>query len=95
MDIDNGKVVVKFWATWCGPCKSYAPNFTEAVRDFKVVKAVEIDVDQNTELAQRFGIRGIPTTLFLEDGIVVGSLVGGQTTDEVKKKAKESFGDDL
>ena len=70
-------VLVDFWATWCGPCKMIAPILDE-IADEKVgtAKVVKVDVDQNTAISSRYGIRAIPTLLFFKGGEVRDQVVG-------------------
>ncbi len=70
-------VLVDFWAEWCGPCRMVAPILKELSEDYadKIVVA-KLDVDNNPETASRFGIRNIPTILFIKGGEVVDKQVG-------------------
>jgi thioredoxin 1 len=70
-------VVVDFWAQWCGPCKMLSPVLDEiATEQAGRVKIAKVDVDQNTELAARFGIQSIPTLLFFSGGELRKQTVG-------------------
>jgi thioredoxin 1 len=70
-------VVVDFYATWCGPCRSLAPIVDEVAGQFAgKVKFVKVNIDEAPALARRFGIRGVPTLLFLRNGEVVDSQIG-------------------
>jgi len=70
-------VLVDFWATWCGPFKMIAPIIDEIANEKgSAVKVGKVDVDQNQALAARFGIRAIPTLLFIKNGEVKDQVVG-------------------
>lgn len=65
-------VVVDFYATWCAPCKQYSPRFTQAAREARrrwpdaPVAFVKVDIDRSPELARRYGVQSVPTTVVLE-----------------------------
>jgi thioredoxin 1 len=71
-----GKVLVDFWAEWCGPCRMVGPVLEEMEGDYPDVTFVKLDVDQATEIAQRFGVMNIPTILAFEGGEVKQRIVG-------------------
>lgn len=70
-------VLVDFSATWCGPCKAIAPLVDQLAGEFSgKMKVGTIDIDASPGIAQRFGIRGVPTLYVFKGGEVVGKLVG-------------------
>jgi thioredoxin 1 len=71
-----GKVLVDFWAEWCGPCRMVGPVLEEMEGDYPDVIFVKLDVDQATDIAQRFGVMNIPTILAFEGGEVKQRIVG-------------------
>ena len=75
--IKNGVVLVDFWATWCGPCKMLAPNVEEIAKEYEGRAVVgKVDVDENPDLAERFGIMSIPALFVLVNGEVKEKLIG-------------------
>ncbi|MCX7757441.1 MAG: thioredoxin [candidate division WOR-3 bacterium] len=70
-------VLVDFWASWCGPCQLLSPIIDEVSREFEgKIKVAKVNVDDEPELAQKYGIMSIPTILFFKSGVVVDSIVG-------------------
>lgn len=63
-----GRVLVDFYATWCGPCKMLAPSVAKLAEEHPEVKVLKVDVDEVPELAQKFEVYSIPTLIYFEDG---------------------------
>jgi thioredoxin 1 len=70
-------VLVDFWATWCAPCRAIAPAVEELATQYKgKVKVAKMDIDNNQDTPQQYGIRSIPTLLVFKGGKVVEQIVG-------------------
>ena len=69
-------VLLDFWATWCGPCRMIAPVLEEIAEERPDVKVCKVDVDQEPELAARYGISSIPTLLVIKNGKIVNQSIG-------------------
>ena len=80
-------VVVDFWAPWCGPCRMVAPVIDElSQRLGSSVKFVKVNIDDNGELAQRFGVMSIPTIAKFEKGTMSAQVVGARGADALAKE---------
>lgn len=82
-------VVVDFYAAWCGPCKVISPVLESLASELEGrVKIVKVDVDDQQELAQRFGVQSIPNLLFFKNGQVVDQVVGFGGREALAAKVK-------
>jgi len=80
-------VVVDFWAEWCGPCRMVGPIVEELAKDYDGRAVIgKVDVDNNNEISAKFGIRNIPTILFLKNGEVVDKQVGAVQKSALAEK---------
>ena len=78
-------VLIDFWATWCGPCKMIAPIVEEIAAERADIVVGKIDVDQEMELAVRFGISSIPTLVLMKEGQAAATLVGYRPKADILK----------
>jgi thioredoxin 1 len=90
-DAEVGKhkeiLMVDFWAEWCAPCRAIAPALEELATDSQgTVSLAKVNVDNSPALAARYGIRSIPTILFMKDGKVVDQVIGAVPKSQLKKK---------
>jgi thioredoxin 1 len=83
-------VLVDFWAEWCGPCRMIAPLLDELAGEYagRVVIG-KVNVDQNGQTAARFGVRSIPTLLFMKNGSRVDQIVGAKPKKDIKDKIEQ------
>lgn len=88
-------ILVDFWATWCGPCQAFAPT-VEAVEEHygERLYVVGLDIDENRELAQKLGIRAIPTVLlFRKSGKLSEKIVGGVSEARLRQAVEKAMGE--
>jgi len=77
-------VLIDFWAEWCGPCKMIAPILDEAADEFADrLSVVKLNIDENPNTAQKFGIRSIPTLMLFKDGAVHAQKLGAMSKSQL------------
>ena len=72
------KVLVDFWASWCGPCRMLSPIIDEVAKSTDKVKVGKVNVDEESDLATKFAVMSIPTLILFENGKPVKQMVGAQ-----------------
>lgn len=82
--ISNGKVVVDFFATWCGPCKMLGPVFEKVSDEVNDVKFVKLDVDKFNDIAREYGVMSVPTLILFENGKEIRKEIGFMSEDKLK-----------
>ena len=74
--VKNGKVIVDFYASWCGPCRMIAPILEEIAEEDESLVIAKLDVDEISQVASRYSVASIPTLLFFNDGTLVHEQIG-------------------
>jgi len=88
--IKSGRVLVDFWAGWCGPCRMVAPIIEELAGAYDgIVKVAKVDVDAENALASRYGVNSIPTVVLFEGGAEVKRFVGVQSKETYESVLKK------
>ncbi len=83
-------VLVDFWAEWCGPCKLLSPTIDVIAEKYSgKIKVGKVNVDQNSTIAQKYGVRGIPNILIFANGSVQDQLIGNVPESDISKVLDE------
>ena len=83
----KGKFLVDFYADWCGPCRAMHPTL-EKFKESSDVPLIKVDVDKESEIAKKYGIRGIPCCIVIEDGEIKSKKIGLQNLDQLIELVK-------
>ncbi|MGM0520119.1 MAG: thioredoxin [Campylobacterota bacterium] len=84
---NSGVSLVDFWAPWCGPCRMIAPVIEELAEEFDgKANICKVNTDEEQDLAVKYGIRSIPTIIFMKDGEVVDQMVGASSKQALADK---------
>ena len=89
---NNEKVVVDFWASWCMPCRMVAPIFENLAKKYKnSIVFAKVNVDENPEIATKFGIMSIPNFIIFKNGEKIGEIVGEMPEKILEEKILSYF----
>ena len=87
-DLKSGRVLVDFYADWCGPCRMLSKQLEKYQQEITEVNVIKINVDTEPDLAQEFGVRSIPTLVYMEEGEVIDKTTGLKQINELKQFTK-------
>ena len=85
LNLNEGRILVDFYADWCGPCRAMAPTLEEFTDQVEEVELIKVDVDKDHETAMKFGIRSIPCFVYMEDGEVIQKGLGTKSLTQLKE----------
>ena len=82
---ENKSVFIDFYADWCGPCKMAAPLLEALAADYPEIKFIKVNVDDNPDIAQKYGVMSIPMMVAVKEGKTVGTSLGFKPKEEIEK----------
>lgn len=83
--IEKGVTLIDFYASWCGPCKMLMPKLEEISEEFPEVIFYKMNVDENSDIVDKFLLRGVPTVIIFKDGIEIERIVGNSSKENYMK----------
>lgn len=86
---NSERAVVKFGASWCGPCRAMKPVFDRLSKIYNDVSFVEVDIDDSEDVAMEFGVMSVPTLMFFKNGEFLDRMVGLAKSEDIEKLIKK------
>ena len=86
--LKTGRVLVDFYADWCGPCKVLGKKLEQYETEVSEVKLVKVNIEEEQEMAKVFNVRSIPTIIYMVDGEIIDRAVGMKTIEQLKEFTK-------
>jgi thioredoxin 1 len=87
-EIKTGRVLVDFYADWCGPCRMLSKQLEQYEAEVTDVKVVKVNIEEEQEMSRAFGVRSIPAIFYMEDGNVIDQANGMKTVQQLKEFTK-------
>ena len=87
-DLKTGRVLVDFYADWCGPCRMLSKQLEQYQEEVTEVNVIKVDIEVEHEMAQAFGVRSLPTLVYMENGEVIDKTTGMMRVNELKQFTK-------
>lgn len=84
----DGRILIDFWASWCGPCKMMGPVVEQIAEEHSEIKVAKINIDEEPMLAQKYGVMSIPTLILFEDGKPKDTSIGLVSKETIEKMFK-------
>jgi len=88
-NVSHGLYAIKFWATWCQPCKIFAPTVEKLDKEFENIKFLSIDTEQLPQIVKQYKVRSLPTILIISDGEEIERISGMQLIEPLRTKMRE------
>lgn len=91
IESEEGIVLVDFWAEWCGPCRMLGPVLHDISEEIDNITIVKVNVDDNSELSAEYGIRSIPSVIFIKNGVQIDKFIGFQNKDKIVEMIEKNL----
>jgi thioredoxin 1 len=85
----DDNMIIDFYASWCGPCKSMKPDFEEVSKEYDNIVFTKVDVDIEEDLSEKFNIDSLPTIIYIKNGDIIGKTEGKLTKEQIRENIKK------